>query len=339
MEHQETYIIKSFIREHIKGYILYTLTIVILLGAAKLYHYEDAVYNMAYAAGVITFLISVCEICYFSRYRKRCLMLINAKPKRGERSFYLPDDRSYPEKLYKDMITMIEEEERELATECDEMKQDVSDYYTMWAHQMKTPIAALRLLLKDNMQALEELCKVEQYTDMALHYARLDSLSSDLSLRQQDIYEMIKTALKKNSVFFIGSRRFFQLEEFSIHAVTDEKWVSFVIEQVISNALKYTPKGGIHIYGLDSGQEKTHGEASYVVIEDTGIGIRQEDLPRIFERGFTGYNGRLDKRATGIGLYLCKQIMDRLSHTIWVDSQMGHGTRVTLGFLQKVTKM
>ncbi|MCM1426916.1 MAG: sensor histidine kinase [Eubacterium sp.] len=339
MEHQETYIIKSFIREHIKIYILYILIIVILLGAAKLYYYEDAVYNMAYAAGVITFLIVVCEICYFSRYRKRCLMLINARLKRGERSFYLPDDRSYPEKLYKDMIAMIEEEERELATECDEMKQDVSDYYTMWAHQIKTPIAALRLLLKDNMQALEELCRVEQYTDMALHYARLDSLSSDLSLRQQDIYEMIKTALKKNSVFFIGSGRFCQLEEFSIHAVTDEKWVSFVIEQVISNALKYTAKGGIHIYGLDSGEEKTHGEASYVVVEDTGIGIRQEDLPRIFERGFTGYNGRMDKRATGIGLYLCKQIMDRLSHTICVDSQVGEGTKVTLGFVQKVTKL
>ena len=121
------------------------------------------------------------------------------------------------------------------------------------------------------------------------------------------------------------------MEEFSAQAVTDEKWLSFVFEQILSNALKYTHEGGIRIYGLDENGEKTQAAASFVVFEDSGIGIREEDLPRIFERGFTGHNGRLDKKSTGIGLYLCRQILDRLSHTIRVESRIGEGTRVIVG--------
>lgn len=125
------------------------------------------------------------------------------------------------------------------------------------------------------------------------------------------------------------------MEEFSCTVITDEKWLCFVAEQVLSNALKYTREGGISIYGADSKGERAKGKVSFVVIEDTGIGIRQEDLPRIFERGFTGYNGRMDKKSTGIGLYLCRQIMDRLSHTIRVESTQGRGTKVILGFEQE----
>lgn len=117
--------------------------------------------------------------------------------------------------------------------------------------------------------------------------------------------------------------------------MTDEKWLCFVIEQLLSNALKYTGEGGISIYGADEEGAKRTGSVEYLVLEDTGIGIRREDLPRIFERGFTGYNGRVDKRSTGIGLYLCRQIMDRLSHKIRVESEEGLGTRVILGFVQE----
>lgn len=335
MEKQESFILKAYIREHIKGFIIYVLIIGILLGVAKLYYYEDAVSNMSYAVILITFFGAVYGIWGYIRYRKRCIMLLNAMPKGGERSFYLPDSIFFTDKLYRELITVMEEEERDLVTEYDEKKQDMTDYYTMWTHQIKTPISALRLLVQDDKKQQEELFKIEQYSEMALHYARLDSLSSDLVFQRQDVYEMIKYAVKKNYILFSGKHLSFHLDEFSIHAVTDEKWLTFVIEQVLSNALKYTTEGGISIYGLDEDRKVTNGEASYIVIEDTGIGIRQEDLPRIFERGFTGYNGRLDKKSTGIGLYLCRQIMDRLSHTIQVESHIGQGTKVTLGFVQK----
>ena len=341
MKKREALIIKAYVKEHFKAFVLYVLIVAILLGVAGLYQYEDAIRNMSYAVMLIVFFGVLYGIWDYTEFRKKCILLISAMKRRGERTLYLPDNKSYADELYRQIIAAMEEEERSFISEYDEKKQDMADYYTMWIHQIKTPIAALRLLLQEEKQPREELFKIEQYAEMALHYARLDSLSSDLAFRTQDIYEMVKHAVKKYSVFFIGSGLSFQLEEFSIHAVTDEKWLAFVIEQILSNALKYTQDGSIRIYGLDKAGGKTSGEAAYLVIEDSGIGIREEDLPRIFERGFTGYNGRLDKKSTGIGLYLCRQILDRLSHTIQVESHIGQGTKVTLGFIQKdnVTKM
>ena len=253
-------------------------------------------------------------------------------------------------------------------------RQEMVDYYGMWAHQIKTPIAAMHVLLQalegcefeedvedvdESLTSVEgcefedgggplvsvrgftkemklELFKIEQYAEMALYFARLDSLSSDFLFRKYDVQEIVKQAVKKYSVLFLHSGLSFRMEEFEIKAVTDEKWLCFVVEQVFSNALKYTPEGGIAIYGANEEGGEIRGRASYLVIEDTGIGIRESDLPRIFERGFTGYNGRMDKRSTGLGLYLCEQIMKRMSHTITVKSAQGKGTKVILGFMREM---
>lgn len=335
MKKREALVLKAYIKEHVKTALLYCLIAAVLLGMAQLYQYENAIKNMSYAVVLIAFFGTLYGIWDYIRYRKRCILLMNAVSQSGEREIYLTDGDSYIDELYRQLIVVMEREESALVSEYDEKKQDMADYYAMWTHQIKTPIAALRLLLQDEKQPLEELFKIEQYAEMALHYARLDSISSDFVFGTQDIYEMIKHAVKKYSILFIGSGLSFRLEEFSIHAVTDAKWITFVIEQILSNALKYTSDGGIRIYGLNEAGEITHEEASYVVIEDTGIGIREEDLPRIFERGFTGLNGRLDKKSTGIGLYLCRQILNRLSHTIQVESRIGEGTKVTLGFVQE----
>ena len=112
------------------------------------------------------------------------------------------------------------------------------------------------------------------------------------------------------------------LEPIDCEILTDEKWISFVIEQIISNALKYTKEGSIHIYERNQ----------VLYIEDTGIGIKEEDLPRVFERGFTGYNGRLDKKASGLGLYLCYQIVKNLGYCIAIKSELGKGTIVSIDF-------
>ena len=170
---------------------------------------------------------------------------------------------------------------------------------------------------------------------MALYFARLDSASSDFLFKEYDVQEIVKQAVRKYSVLFLRSGLSFRMEEFELRAVTDEKWLCFVVEQVFSNALKYTQQGGIAIYGADAQGNPKEGKVSYLVIEDTGIGIRESDLPRIFERGFTGYNGRMDKKATGLGLYLCNQIISRMSHTIRVKSEPGVGTKVILGFVQE----
>lgn len=332
---QEIRILRAWFGEHIRVVLLYGTEVLIMFGLAALYDYDGAMRNMSYGVALTVFFGMLYGIWDYLRFRRKCRILQEVVTRSGERSFCLPEPVSYVEELYHKITDAIESEERDARSEYDEKKQDMADYYTMWTHQIKTPIAALRLLLQGEKQPLEELFKIEQYAEMALHYARLDSISADLLFQTQDVAAILRAAVKKYAVLFIGSGLSFRMDAFSVHAITDEKWLSFVFEQILSNALKYTPEGSIQIYGLNRQGERTEGEAAYIVIEDSGIGIREEDLPRIFERGFTGHNGRLDKKSTGIGLYLCKQILDRLSHAVRVESRMGEGTKVIIGFLRE----
>lgn len=173
-------------------------------------------------------------------------------------------------------------------------------------------------------QFQEEQIKMEQYVQMALQYLRMEKMTSDLVFARYDLDALIRQAVRKYAPLFIRRKIILSYEPVHCEVLTDEKWLVFVLEQILSNALKYTKSGSIHIY-LSPDAPKT------LVIEDTGIGIAPEDLPRIFEKGYTGCNGRADKRSTGIGLYLCRQIMEKLSHTIRIESEMGVGTKVYLG--------
>ena len=231
------------------------------------------------------------------------------------------------EELYQEMIRALGSHAGQLKQKYDRNQADLMDYYTLWAHQIKTPIAAMRLLLQsqdasDSMLEME-LFKIEQYVEMVLGYLRCESMNADLSFKEHSLDDLIRQAVKKYKKMFILRKISLRYEPVNTQVLTDEKWLVFVLEQILSNALKYTPKGEISIY-MDEEQEQT------LVIEDTGIGIAPEDIPRVFERGFTGENGRRDKRSTGIGLYLSRQIMKKLSHHIWIESKPGEGTRVYL---------
>lgn len=326
---------------------LYVLIIAVFFGVAALYDYVQVLRNMLYAVELTLFFGVLAALIDYRNYRARCCSLFLAVQKEEERTRDLPEAKNLPEVLYRQLLMEEEQEKRKLLTRYDEKQKDMADYYTMWTHQIKTPIAAMRLLLQgseemesgqeeaDRQREREELFKIEQYAQMALCFARLDSASSDFLFKEYDVQEIVKQAVRKYSVLFLRSGLSFRMEEFKLRAVTDEKWMCFVVEQVFSNALKYTQKGGIAIYGADAQGNPKEGKVSYLVIEDTGIGIRESDLPRIFERGFTGYNGRMDKKATGLGLYLCNQIISRMSHTIRVKSEPGVGTKVILGFVQE----
>ena len=200
------------------------------------------------------------------------------------------------------------------------------EYYTLWAHQIKTPIAAMRLLLQSedteqNRELLAELFRVEQYVEMVLSYLRLGSTSNDFVIQKYPLESIVRQAVRKYAPLFIRKKIRLELGTLSSEVLTDEKWLCFVVEQLLSNSLKYTPKGTISI---------REEPGKVLVIEDTGIGIAQEDLPRIFEKGFTGKNGRSDKRATGLGLYLCRRVLEKLSHRMEIRSQPGKGTQVRL---------
>ena len=154
-----------------------------------------------------------------------------------------------------------------------------------------------------------------------LSYLRLGGGASDYLFRQVDVDRVLRQAARKYAPLFIRGKVSLELRDTKLKVLSDEKWLQLVIEQVLSNAVKYAPGGHVKIWS----------EGQRLLIQDDGVGIAPEDLPRIFERGFTGYNGRMDKRATGIGLFLSREICEKLGHTIQVSSELNRGTRVTLG--------
>lgn len=244
----------------------------------------------------------------------------------------LPEARGIEDAEYHRILTLLQQEQARRESRLRQSYQEMMEYYTVWAHQIKIPIAAMRLSLQSEDSALArklmaDLRRTEQYVEMVLVFLRLDGSSTDYVFRQQSLDEILRQAVKKFAGEFISRRLKLVYEPVGITVVTDEKWLSFVVEQVLSNALKYTPEGEIRIY-LE--------EPRTLCIADTGIGIAGEDLPRIFEKGYTGYNGRLDKKASGIGLYLCRRICNNLGHTITAQSGPGRGTVIRIDLSQKI---
>lgn len=177
----------------------------------------------------------------------------------------------------------------------------------------------------------QEAFRVEQYVEMALQYQRLETKGADLVLRRCSIDSMVRQALKKTAPLFLHRSLSLTLGDLQGTVLTDEKWLVFVLEQVITNAVKYTPSGSIAI-GLEpkEGFEQEGVLHPVLCVADAGIGIRPEDLPRVFEWGYTGYNGRKEQHSTGIGLALCRETMEMLGHKIRIQSAQGQGTRVLL---------
>lgn len=251
---------------------------------------------------------------------------------RGENHLEEGDWESH---IYREMVKRLLLEQRRRQDIMQMRHQDTVDYYTTWVHQIKTPIAAMGLMLQqqdteDSRRLSEELQRIEQYVDMVLTYLRLGSRDTDYVFARVDLDHLLHGCIRKYAGQFIRRHLALDYRDMNCQVLTDEKWLAFVVEQVLSNALKYTREGSVSIF-LEP--------PCILCIRDTGIGIAPEDLPRIFEKGYTGYNGRGDRKATGLGLYLCRQICHRLKHTITAESMPGEGTLIRIGLGREVLEV
>ncbi len=284
-----------------------------------------------YAAGLCLFIAALWSIYDFVKISDKSMQLAHILHHLNLTLEPLPEPSGFIEEQYQQVISELYHALAAKIAKEEKIKGDREDYYTLWVHQIKTPISALRLLLQsDNLSknafAMEqELFKIEQYAEMVLQYLRLESMSCDLLLQEYSLYALVKQAVKKYAGAFISRGLSLSLAEFGLFVITDEKWLCFVLEQLLSNSVKYTFKGGVNIC-MDPENDRT------LLIADTGIGIREEDLPRVFDRGFTGYNGRMDRVSTGIGLYLCKRVTDRLGVTLRISSKFNEGTQSRIYF-------
>lgn len=310
-----------------------------LIGARK----QDVVY----AAVLDAMIIIITVLAGFLGYSSKVKALSNALERPVEEQAQLPEAADDVEMLYHRLLENQSIARSESESSAAIRQSQMRDYYSMWVHQIKTPISAMKLLLEaereelgqlmcddeqsqcllsDNMNSFEdELFRIEEYVGMALQYQRVSSTENDFVLEKVSVDGVIRDTIKKYAKIMIRRHIGMNYSGTVQEVYTDGKWLAFILEQLLSNAIKYTPQG---VVTIETAEEK---DRFFITIKDTGIGIKAEDLPRVFEKGYTGYNGHADKKATGIGLYLCRQMADKLGHTIRMESEIGKGTKVWIG--------
>ena len=314
----------KYVKDHLAPAALFAAFAAIFAVIFGLYNLP--VEAVLYAAGLCVLLGAVCLVSgfirYYKRHREMLRILENVQILSGE----LEGGKTLAEE---DLTAMVKKLKR-LLDESETARRDDAkesmDYYTTWVHQIKTPISTMKMMLEgedseESRSLLSELFRIEQYAEMALSYIRLGDDSSDYVFKEYDLDGIIRDAVRKYAPQFIRKKIGLNYGGTDVKVLTDEKWLRFVIEQVLSNSIKYTREGSVTI---------TVTPEKVLKIADTGIGIAPEDVPRIFEKGFTGYNGRSDKKSTGLGLYLCKTACSRLSHKISAESEPGKGTVISI---------
>ena len=323
-------ILKSYLKKNMKTYILFVVFIAIFFFMFYLYNLplEALIYtgSLCFLAGLIGNTMDF--INYRKSYKKLKFLEENIINDRED----LPKSLDIRIDYYHKIIEKLYEELEKLTQENRQKNTDMVDYYSMWVHQIKTPIAAMNFLLDneevDQKILQQELFKIERYVEMVLTYIRLDSTSSDYVITKINLDEVVKDSVKKYATIFINKKIKLNYVSHETIVISDKKWLSFAFEQILGNSVKYSGTGGE--ITIETCENK-------LVIEDNGIGIKEEDLPRIFEKGFTGFNGRYEKKSSGLGLYLCKKTLDRLGHHIEISSKVGEGTRVEITFPKEDT--
>lgn len=317
--------LKEYLRKIWKVPALFLLFAVIMISVFWLYDLpvESVLYGgtLCAAAGLVSFFYG------YHSYRKRGEELEKIRKTLPLDLDKLPPPKDGNEGKYQEMLRCVNLMRMDAEAGKQRFYTELTDYYSMWAHQIKTPISALRLILAEDGTKSKatsyELFKIEQYVEMVLGYLRTEDMSADMKFQKCSLDKILKEQIHKFARIFIGKKLTLDFEETHQEVLTDPKWLGFVIGQILSNSLKYTKKGKISIFWSESIPHT-------LVIRDTGIGIRKEDLPRVFEKGFTGWNGREESRSTGIGLYLSAKIMKRLGHKISIESEFGKGTEARL---------
>ena len=321
--------------EYIKPKLFFCLAFLLFCGIFTLafFLYELPLRAVLYPAGVCL-LFGICFVSVgLRRFAKKHKELSAFAGRDFSELCALPPAKNPIEEDYEKIILSLKDKIEEITARDDLRFNNTVEYYTLWAHQIKTPIAAMKLALEGEDSALSrrlcsELFRIERYVEMVMTFLRLESESTDYVFSPHDLDGLIKKSVKSFSAEFIDKKLSLAFTPTKMQVVTDEKWLCFVLEQLLSNAVKYTKKGGVKIYAKDDS----------LFVEDSGIGIAPEDLPRIFERGYTGVTGRSERHSSGIGLFLCGKICKNLGIDISAVSEVSKGTVFKLKFAKKLLK-
>lgn len=248
----------------------------------------------------------------------------------------LPEANTNEQQVFILLLKQVYEQQNARIEALHERKREDRDFFITWIHEIKTPIAASRLIIDNSIgkpmdevldKLEDELDKIDGFVEQVLYYSRTDSFMKDYVISECNLEKVVKESVKKQAKMFIGKRIKCEMADLDMEILSDKKWLGFIIDQILSNSLKYTDQGGaITITGYENEKEKM------LVIEDNGVGIKAEDIARVFEKGFTGYSGRVYAKSTGFGLYLARTLAIKLGHTISVESEEGQYTKLMIHF-------
>ncbi|MDD2585777.1 MAG: sensor histidine kinase [Syntrophomonadaceae bacterium] len=304
--------------------------------------------NIVYLNVAALFLFGVYLLGTYLLRKGYYTQMLRSIQEEKEAIYSWPAAYNYEQKLVRKLLFKIYDEQNSKIEEIYTEKKDNFEFISSWIHEIKTPIAVSKLLLENNsrkdkdelLNSLgEEIERIDRLVEQVLYYSKIDDFSRDYFVHELELNKVLSESIKKHAKIFIAKNIRIEMEKLDITVTTDKKWLLFILDQIISNSLKYTPPGGlIKVYAAKDEREKR------LIIMDNGIGIRPEDIDRVFDRGFTGYNGREFSKSTGMGLYLARSLARKLGHDMSIDSVYGEHTRVTihfpkLGNYYSVTKM
>ncbi|MGL9749546.1 ATP-binding protein [Enterococcus sp. DIV0170] len=324
-------LLKSFLYERRVIYGMYFFFWLLIYLTFYLYEFNFAPFWDGWLFTM--FLLVVYSIGSFYRaFRKqKKLEILATKDLQLSNLIFLPKADTLSEKTYQEVLRLVLEKKNQQQEELQQNQKNMLDDFGLWLHQIKTPVAALDLLIQSGQieprRMKNEVFKINEYLQMILNYMRQNLDQADLVFQQLSIDKIIKSVVKKYATFFSQKNLSLQLGNLEGQVYSDQKWLIFILEQVIFNAIKYTEDGTISIAFSEN----------QLTIQDTGMGIRAEDLPRVFEKGYTGMNGREQQRASGLGLYLSQEAAGKLGCHLYIESQVKKGTKVTIVFPEEIS--
>lgn len=328
----------QYLKDQRSFFLLYVIvmcfvSLMMMVSADSRYAVNDIVY-----VNVVIFMIVALYVIvqyYFNKDFYRALHEL-VESRHEEFLATLPKPRNNEQQIYLELLKKVNGVYGDQLQKLYNEKRDHQDFITSWIHEVKVPIAAARLLMENSrgrtVESLvdkfeDELDKIEHYVEQALYYSRIDSFSKDYFITEVALDQIVKNSVKKHAKSFINKQIRFHMDDGKQVVHTDSKWLSFIIDQIFSNSLKYTDEGGEISVQFEADRKEKR-----LLIEDTGIGIKPEDISRVFEKGFTGSIGRSHAKSTGIGLYLAKQMALKLGHDLSIQSKEGKYTRVIIHF-------
>lgn len=331
---------KVYLKDHLWVAINFIVTMFIInLMLISITELAESIYEIVYM-NVLVFSVSLAFLLVrYSIYKSNYKDFIAALNKEEDIDLLLPKGSNFESKLIKAVVELKNKQAYEKISELKNELNEINDYITKWVHEIKIPISVSELLIDKieennelNFSISEglrgELERIKFLIEQVLYAGRASSYSEDLTVNEINLKKVVRDAIKKNSFFFISKKIDLKLGDMNFNVMTDKKWISYILEQIINNACKYVDeeKGAIVISAKENEKEVK------LSVKDNGVGIPLKDIKRVFDKGFTGENGRRGSKSTGMGLYFSKKMVQKLNHNIEVTSEVGNYTEFTLVF-------